>query len=363
MASMLKLRITTNRKRIIICSIIAVIILISLFFSNEIEIFLRFKPNLKPFEVKNDLEIHYLDIGQADCTLIRLPNNEIVIVDTGVKSKQKTLKTYLDKIFLKKEKTINHLILTHSDSDHTGNANFLLDNYKILNVYMPHESILDLLDVENKQDKEYIDLLHKINEKKNDINIVTNFDNVEIKDDKTGEIYLDWLYPNTEINSTTNDYSPIIEISYGKRYTLFCGDVSIDAENVCMFNNIMRDVDVLKVAHHGSGNSTGETFLENIRPEYAVISVGKDNVYDFPDDQLLNRLYNHNINLYNNIMRTDQNGNIIQFVDKGGNLDFYFISNINKYSFSKWYMVVLIFLVVDFFAAINLKRRKKKKSY
>lgn len=359
----LKLRICTNRKRIIICSIIAVIILISLFFSNKIEILLSFKPNLKPIQAENDLEIHYLDIGQADCTLIRLPNDETVIIDTGISSKQKTLKTYLDKIFLKKNKTINHLILTHSDSDHTGNTNFLIDHYNVLNVYIPHESITNLLDIENEEDKEYFDILNKINQNEKGINVITNLDNVEIKNNITGEVYLDWLYPNTEINSTTNDYSPIIEIGFKERYTLFCGDVSIEAENICILNNIMKDVDVLKVAHHGSDKSTGEVFLETINPEYAIISVGKNNVYDFPASNLLNRLYNYNINLYNNIMRTDKNGNIIQLVDSDGNLKFHFVKDMDYYSFSKWYMPVIVFLIVDFFVAINLKRVKKKKSY
>ena len=359
----LKLRICTNRSRIIICSIIAVIILISLFFSNNIEIWLGFKPNLKPSQMEGDLEIHYLDIGQADCTLIRLPNNEIVIIDTGVKSKQKTLKTYLNKILLKGSNKIDHLILTHSDSDHIGNTKFLLDNYNVVNIYVPHESIIDLLDDDNQQDRESKEILQNIYTNERNINVIINSKDVEIKDVKTGDVYLNWLYPNTEVVSNTNDYSPIIEISYKQRHTLVCGDVSIDAENICMMNNIMKDVDVLKISHHGSANSTSEVLLETIDPEYVIISVGKNNVYNFPASDLLNRIYNYDINLYNNIMRTDKNGNIVQLVEGDGNLKFHFIKNINYYSFSHWYMVVIVFLIVDFFAAINLKRINKKKSY
>ena len=135
----LKIKIFYNPKRIIICSVFAVIILISLFFSNELEILFKFKPDLKKIEVENDLEIHFLDVGQSDCTLIRLPNNETVIIDTGISYKEKIVEKYLKKVFLKKSKYIDHLILTHSDIDHIGNTEFILKNYNVNNILSDEE--------------------------------------------------------------------------------------------------------------------------------------------------------------------------------------------------------------------------------
>lgn len=359
----LKIKIFYNPKRIIICSVLAVIILISLFFSNELEILFKFKPNLKKIEVEKDLEIHYLDVGQADCTLIRLPNNETVVIDSGTSYQEKVLERYLSKVFLKKSKTIDYLILTHSDVDHIGNIMFLLDNYKVKNIYLPHSSIINLLDESDLSDKVYLDIINKVNNLyiNNNINVFTNFDNLEIKDYKTGEVYLDWLYPNTEVNLTTNDYSPIIEICYKNKLTLVCGDASSDAENICMLNNVMKDIDVLKFAHHGSNNSVSTSFLETINPEYAIISTGTNNSYDFPSKELLDRVYSFNPELYKNILRTDIEGNIIEHIDSSGNLNFYNIKNINDYSYSKWYILVITLLVIDFYYALNLKRKRKKK--
>ena len=107
------------------------------------------------------------------------------------------------------------------------------------------------------------------------------------------------LHVNHEKTDDTNDSSIVVELTYSATKYLFMGDASTTVEKSRNWN----DIDVLKVAHHGSDSSTSQDFLNQIKPEYAIISVGK-NDYGHPTDTVLKNL--ENIKLY----RTDKNGTI-----------------------------------------------------
>ena len=107
------------------------------------------------------------------------------------------------------------------------------------------------------------------------------------------------LHINSERTNDANDSSIVIELTYNTTKYLFMGDASTDVEKSRTWN----DIDVLKVAHHGSDSSTSQDFLKQIKPEYAIISVGR-NDYGHPTDTVLKNL--ENIELY----RTDKNGTI-----------------------------------------------------
>lgn len=114
----------------------------------------------------------------------------------------------------------------------------------------------------------------------------------------------------TEIDE--NDSSIVLEVDYGETNCLFMGDATEQVESSIQWN----DIDVLKVAHHGSNSSSSLPFLEQVKPEYSIISVG-ENGYGHPREELLERLTKVNSTIY----RTDKNGTIILVSD--GN-DYYF---------------------------------------
>ena len=117
------------------------------------------------------------------------------------------------------------------------------------------------------------------------------------------------LSPDEHIITTSiyneNDKSLLIRFNYGELSFLFTGDIEHQAEEYIISNSISSDADVLKVPHHGSSTSGTEDFLEAVSPDYAVISVGKNN-YGHPSDSLIERLNNMGIKVF----RTDYNGNI-----------------------------------------------------
>ena len=111
-----------------------------------------------------------------------------------------------------------------------------------------------------------------------------------------------WKVLSVDAKNNLNDSSIVIELDYENTKYLFMGDATTRVEEMVEWN----EVDVLKVAHHGSNSSTSQLFLEKIKPKYAIISVGRENSHNLPDIDIIERLKNNNIKIY----RTDENNTI-----------------------------------------------------
>lgn len=113
--------------------------------------------------------------------------------------------------------------------------------------------------------------------------------------------------PIAEYSDNLNNTSIVMKLTYGNTSFLFAGDAECEEEQEIISAGYDLSADVLKVGHHGSDTSTSYVWLREIMPEYAVISVGKDNSYGHPTEAALSRLRNADVQVY----RTDLQGDII----------------------------------------------------
>ena len=235
--------------------------------------------------INSILEIYYFDVGQADSILIKEDNYK-VLIDGGNKEDGEYLVKYL-----KEELNINDLNIvvgTHPHEDHIGGLSDIINELNIDKIYLPNvtttskifESLLD--SIQNN----YKITVPKINEE-----IKLNNMNFKV------------LYTGTD-ESDLNNSSIVLKLNYGKTSYLFMGDAEVKVEEKILNKDISSDV--LKLGHHGSSYSTSESFLKKVNPKYAIISVGKDNVYNHPTELTLDKLNNKNIKIY----RTDECGTI-----------------------------------------------------
>lgn len=234
---------------------------------------------------KEDLNIFYLDVGQGDSTFITIDGYNMLI-DSGNNQDGYYIVQFLKAQNINK---IDYFILTHFDEDHIGGAYKILEELEIGMLYMPGNS---------SKTKTYKNLISTV--ELNDINFDTT-----IKATKDIEYALGdakWKVLNINSENDLNNSSIVIEMNYGTTKYLFMGDATTKIEEKIEWDN----VDVLKVAHHGSSSSTSQQFLAQIEPRYAIISVGINNSYDLPDKDVINRLEENKIKVY----RTDQNGTI-----------------------------------------------------
>ena len=272
-----------NNKTIIIILVFFIIILALILLRNNInnDNKLYTKLNIN----REDLNIFYLNVGQADSTFITI-NGCNMLIDSGNDQDGYYIVEFLKAQNVKK---IDYFILTHFDEDHIGGAYKILEELEIGVLYMPANS---------NETKTYAKLISTIEE----YNINTNTSLRATKDVNYLLGNANWKVLNINDGNDLNDSSIVIELDYKETKYLFMGDSTTKVEEHVEWD----EVNVLKVAHHGSNSSTSQQFLEEIKPKYAVISVGNGNGYDFPSNDVIGRLEHNNIKIY----RTDKNGTI-----------------------------------------------------
>lgn len=244
------------------------------------------------------LEITFIDVGQADATLIRV-NNKYMLIDSGnIADGDKLVKYFKEKGIEKFE----YVIATHPHEDHIGGMKKIIENFQIDKFYMA--DVITTTTVFEKM----LDALAKKNMSFSTFQLLE-----EINMDEAEFICLSNLSSNV---LELNDSSIVLKMTYKETKYLFMAD----ATNIVEKNMLKYDIksDVLKVAHHGSKYSTNSMFLNQVNPKYAVISVGRDNAYKLPSEETLNRLHSKNIDIY----RTDELGSIIMTSD-GTNINIY----------------------------------------
>ncbi len=257
-------------------------------------VLLLFHYNIKYFDFNNYITM--LDVGQGDSFLIELKHNKNILIDTGgnVFSNYNMAKNKLIPYFKSRGiRKIDYLILTHGDYDHLGEVINLIKDFKVDNVIFNSDSYNDL-------ENEIITLL-----KQNNISYFKGFNKLNI-----GDVKFEFL--NTKFYDNENDNSNVIYLKINNYKFLFMGDAGNNREKSILKKYNLKDIDVLKVGHHGSKTSSGKDFINNINPKYSLISVGKNNRYGHPNKEVLNILDN------SKIYRTDQDGSVLIKLNKNG---------------------------------------------
>lgn len=239
------------------------------------------------------LEVIFFDVGQGDSIFIKSSFGHQILIDGGPDN------TVLDKLAQEMpffDRSIDMIILTHTDSDHLNGLIEILKRYKIDYIVWTG-AIKDTGDF--KQWQELIEKEGAV------IKIAQAGQKI-----KFSQAYLEILYPFESLAGqqfkNTNNTSIVSRLVLEHDSFLFTGDIEKLIEQELIAKDIFLDSDVLKIAHHGSKTSSSQEFIEKVSPKTAVISCAQDNQYGYPYQEVLDVLKNNNIN----ILRTDQNGDI-----------------------------------------------------
>ena len=203
-------------------------------------------------------KVTFLNVYQGDCTIIQDSfNNKVIMIDTGgllnYDIANKKIMPYLNYQGIRK---IDVLVLTHNDYDHIGASEELIKQIKVNQI------------IDDNSTKEFS--VGKLT--------FTNLNTYEGYDDNDSSITL---------------YTDISGVKF-----LFTGDISKNIEKQIIKDNPTLDIDVLKVAHHGSNTSSSEEFIQSITPTYGIISVGKNNHYGHPNEEVIGTLTEYEVDIY-----------------------------------------------------------------
>lgn len=239
------------------------------------------------------LEVHFLDVGQADSILVKAPGG-VMLIDAGNNADADDVVSYLKNQGVSK---IDVLVGTHPHEDHIGGLDAVIDTFDVSKIYMPKASTTT---------KTFEDVLLAIQRKGLKVTTPTAGSSFDL-----GSANCTILAPNSDTYDDLNDYSIVLKMEYGQTSFLFTGDAETASEQEMLQKKYDLKADVLKVGHHGSSSSTSPAFLKAVSPKHAVISVGKNNQYGHPDSVILNRLSVYGAEIY----RTDESGTIIAISD------------------------------------------------
>lgn len=320
-----------------------------------------------------EMRVHFIDCGQADACYIELPDGKSMLIDAG-DNKSDSYGAVIDYLNACGAETIDWFIMTHSDSDHIGGADEVLEEFEFKTIYRPHQEAVGTnanpysdpaadregkygfyAEVSQKDTKVYADALDAAyHETYTTDDGKTAYAEVYVTDPFNSEINhiegegyeytFDFYSPiNVAEYSDSNDFSPIMVLSYASRDFVLTGDAEKDneADFVSLVQTasvgdydgrydkfIMREftADVIKMGHHGSSTSSGEDFLEIMtanadkRPNiFTIFSCGDGNTYGHPHEETLQRLMDMGFSA-ERIERTDLNGDIAFGVTVDGKL-------------------------------------------
>jgi competence protein ComEC len=223
----------------------------------------------------DELSVTFLDVGQGDAIFIESPTGVQVLIDGGPNAS--VLRALSEEMgFL--DRSIDIVIATHADKDHIGGLVDVLDRYEVAEVVMTENRSA------TNADNAFIE---RVEQEGAEVVIARRGLAYELGD---GAL-LTVLFPDRDPSFLeTNTASIVARLTYGTSEFLFTGDSPIAIEEHLVASGITLESDVLKVGHHGSRTSTSEHFVQSVRPQYAIISAGKDNSYGHPHIEVMNTL-------------------------------------------------------------------------
>ncbi|HCT65579.1 MAG TPA: DNA internalization-related competence protein ComEC/Rec2 [Lachnospiraceae bacterium] len=262
--------------------------------------------------ITKNTEVAFIDIGQGDCAVIHTYDNKTYVIDGGGETQtvfgNNTGKTdiipYLES---KGIATVDGVFITHMDTDHAMGCAELIAFYQVENVYMSKYDWAD------DGLYEFIKLL--ANRSGTKINYIGAGEDAKINEQTTMEC----VYPyDQKIIDDDNDNhgSLVLKLCVGEKSILFTGDAEAQDEMLIMLGGADISADVLKVAHHGSRNSSTGKFLEAVGAKTAVISCGKNNNYGHPNPEAVKRIEDTNATIY-----TTPNDGCITITTDGKNMN------------------------------------------
>jgi len=242
-----------------------------------------------------DALVYFLDVGQGDSELIRLPNGTNILIDAGTTDGATELVRYLKNLGVTK---IDCLIATHPHEDHIGGMTAVINTFEIGNIYLPK-----VAGSQTPTTKCYETMLDAISKK--GLKMTQGKGGMTVIDD--GKTKLAFLAPNSSKYSDLNGYSIVAKFTFGDNRILFTGDADSDSEKEMIQKGYDLRCDILKCGHHGSSTASSAAFLKAVNPQYAIISCGVNNDYGHPHKAVLDRLNKMKITVY----RTDQQDTIL----------------------------------------------------
>ncbi|SHM41590.1 ComEC/Rec2 family competence protein [Ruminococcus flavefaciens] len=245
------------------------------------------------FPARDILEVHFIDVGQGDCTFIAA-NGTTMLVDCGEDAVSSKVIKYLRKLGIGK---LDYIIATHPHSDHMGGMHHIIETFDVGEVIIPH-----IPDEQLPTAVFYDKFLDACEDRKTTVTEAAVGRIINI-----GDARAEIIAPDDTYQEDINNYSVSFMLYHGENSFLLTGDAEYEEEAAMLKAEKVSSVNVYKAGHHGSAYSSTYDLLRVIQPDIAVISCGMENPYGHPAKSTINRLKEYTDHIY----RTDICGTVV----------------------------------------------------
>lgn len=239
-------------------------------------------------DVLAPLQLHFIDVGQADSILV-LCGDAAMLVDGGNVEDSSLIYSYLSDLGVR---TLDYIVCTHPHEDHVGGL------AGALNYATAKKALCPVTEYDSAAFDNFVSALDK---QGLSITIPDAGDEFYLADAKVT------VLAPTQSYGEMNNNSLVLRIDHGERSILLLGDAELESEQDMLSSGISLDADLIKIGHHGSDSSTSYHLLYEVSPQYAVISCGANNSYGHPSDAVMSRLRDADVKVF----RTDMQGHIV----------------------------------------------------
>lgn len=242
---------------------------------------------------EEELMLYMIDVGQADSFLL-VQNGKTALIDCGTQETGKDVVNYLKQLGIKR---IDYLFGTHPHEDHMGGMYDVINNFEIGKIILPE------VEDDKVTTNWYMKLMMAIKEIGYSVENATYGTTYQLGD-ASMKIIGPVVGPKGD---DLNNYSTVLKVTFGEMDVVMTGDAEREVEDQILACGEDIDAEILKLGHHGSDTSTSDFFLDNVSPDYALISAGVGNRYKHPTKSTMEKLEENNVEVY----RTDEDGTVI----------------------------------------------------
>ena len=248
-----------------------------------------------PSAALEGLEVHYINAGQADATLLKFSDagqDFAILIDAGNWNTNDVVR------YLQQQK-ITHLDFiagTHPHADHIGQIDKLIEQIDVDEVWLSGDTV---------NSKVFSRLLDAIEENETGYYEPRTGDVFDV-----GPMEIEVFNPS-ELNGNVHDGSLSMKMTYGDVSFMFTGDAEVRTEQKMIDSGANLKADFLQLGHHGSKTSSSEAFLDAVDPKVAIVSAGKDSQYNHPSEEVVTRVADKGIDMY----ETSVHGSIVVTTD------------------------------------------------
>ncbi len=260
---------------------------------------------IRPHMANDNFSITFLDVGQGESSVLKLPGDDVMIIDGGMNKPDMGRRVIAPFLRSRAIDTVDYLVVSHAHPDHFGGFRYILEHFQVREIWTNGDTIALKPQILNISEKQKV--RHRVLKRGDMLG--------------TDRYTITILHPYQSfyadsprgVFSNENSSSLVLNVEAEDISILFTGDIEEEAEENILYADIWLKSDIMKIPHHGGRTSSSSAFIKSVQPQVAVVSAGRNNPFHHPHTSAMQRYRDEGVNIF----RTDRDGAVSVKIKNG----------------------------------------------